>query len=290
MSPAAKECASRMGQPAWGPERPGAAVHDCWRVPVGEGDAALYRLTWVEDEHNMELGEATVVQAGNLAAGFPHFRVVPRHGRVAPAGAWHESELSLESIEFSQQFRLLAARTGDQAALLRLFDPETIVWFIGEGETMAAVSVRPGHAGDGLAVPLHHRHRVRRAAGPVAAPGRPDPGRGHAAPAEHRAAGLGWTGTPRRPHAPQHRGRALVLQALQVRARAATDRCNPVGVGVTMTVLAATSRSRHRHRRNARARLPVLRSALAARVVPAPSAYNPTAHEPREPTKQWLPC
>ena len=119
-------------------QQQGGLVHDCWRVQLGDSDAALYRFTWVIDQREGELGETTVVQA-TLAAGFPHFRVLPRHGRAAPAGGWHESELELESVEFSNQFRVLAGRDADRESLLRLFDPETIVWFIGQGATMATV-------------------------------------------------------------------------------------------------------------------------------------------------------
>jgi|tagenome__1003787_1003787.scaffolds.fasta_scaffold20965662_2 hypothetical protein len=122
----------------------------CWEVPVGDGAGTLYRWTWVvEDDRSpmmrelnepvgLRTAEVSVVQA-MLAAGFPHFRVVPRHGFVAPAGDWDEQEVELESVEFGHGFRLLAGRDGDREALLRLFDPETIVWFIGLGTAAPVV-------------------------------------------------------------------------------------------------------------------------------------------------------
>ena len=84
-----------------------------------------------------------MVQA-TLAAGFPHFRVVPRDGRIAPAHGGDERELQLESVEFAQRFRLLAGRGGDHETLLRLFDPDTIVWFIEQGETAPVVEYQLG--------------------------------------------------------------------------------------------------------------------------------------------------
>jgi len=122
----------------------------CWQVPVGDGTGTLFRWTWVvEDDRSpmmreldqpggMRTAEVSVVQA-MLAAGFPHFRVVPRHGFAAPAGDWDEQQVELESVEFGRQFRLLAGRDGDREALLRLFDPETIVWFIGLGDAAPVV-------------------------------------------------------------------------------------------------------------------------------------------------------
>src|SRR5262249_39427701 len=124
-------------------ELPGGAAHECFQVPVGDGSGWLYRWSWVVDQRNGTLAEATIVQA-TLAAGFPHFRVVPRHGHTAPSSGWDESELELESVEFCRQFRLLAGRDGDREALLQLFDPEMIVWFLGQGATMAVVEYRMG--------------------------------------------------------------------------------------------------------------------------------------------------
>ncbi|HET6847503.1 MAG TPA: hypothetical protein VFH74_01515 [Gaiellales bacterium] len=122
----------------------------CWEVPIGDGSGTLFRWTWVvEDDRSpmmrelnepvgMRTAEVSVVQA-MLAAGFPHFRVVPHRGFVAPAGDWDEEPVELESVEFGQRFRLLAGHDGDREALLRLFDPETIVWFIGLGEAAPVV-------------------------------------------------------------------------------------------------------------------------------------------------------
>jgi hypothetical protein len=116
----------------------------CWEVPIGDGTGTLFRWTWmVEDDRSplmrelnepagLRTAEATVVQA-MLAAGFPHFRVVLRHGFTPPAGDWDEQQVELESVEVGTEFRLLAGHDGDREALLRLFDPETIVWFIGLG-------------------------------------------------------------------------------------------------------------------------------------------------------------
>jgi hypothetical protein len=130
-------------------------AHDCWEVPIGDGSGTLYRWTWtLADDRSataremnlqigLRLGEVTVVQA-MLAAGFPHFRVVPRHGFVAPSGGWDEQEVQLESVEFGQQFKLLAGSDGDHQALLRLFDPETIVWSIGQGDLTPVIEYQLG--------------------------------------------------------------------------------------------------------------------------------------------------
>ena len=131
-------------------ELPGGEPSECWEVPVGDGKGTLFRWTWViEDDRgpmmramdapvDVRRGDVTIVQA-LLAAGFPHFRVVPRRGFVAPAGSWDEERVELESVEFGQRFRLLAGRDGDRDALLRLFDPETLVWFLGLGDTAPVV-------------------------------------------------------------------------------------------------------------------------------------------------------
>ena len=90
------------------------------------------------------MGEATVVQA-MLAAGFPHFRVVPRHRFVAPAvDGWNEQEVQLESLEFARDHRLLAAPDGDREMLLRLFDPELIVWYLGLGSAAPVIEYGVG--------------------------------------------------------------------------------------------------------------------------------------------------
>jgi hypothetical protein len=134
---------------------PDGQAHDCWEVPIGDGSGTLYRWTWtLADDRSatarqmdlqigLRLGEVTMVQA-LLAAGFPHFRVVPRHGFVAPSGGWDEQEVQLESVEFAAQFRLLAGKDGDRDALLRLFDPETIVWFVSQGALMPVIEYQLG--------------------------------------------------------------------------------------------------------------------------------------------------
>jgi hypothetical protein len=77
---------------------PEGSAHDCWQLSVGDGVGTLFRWTWVIQEgRDVRVGEATVV-AATLAAGFPHFRVVPRHGFVAPSADWDEQELHLESV------------------------------------------------------------------------------------------------------------------------------------------------------------------------------------------------
>jgi hypothetical protein len=136
-------------------ELPGGEAGDCWEVPVGDGTGTLYAWTWVlEDDRSLtqrelgvsvglRLGRTTVIQA-LLAAGFPHFRVVPRHGFVAPAAGWDEEQIDLESVEFGRRFRLLAGRDGDREALLRLFAPETIVWFLQLGDTAPAIEYGMG--------------------------------------------------------------------------------------------------------------------------------------------------
>jgi hypothetical protein len=123
---------------------PQGSAHDCWQLAIGDGGGTLFRWTWViEEGRDVRIGEATVV-AAMLAAGFPHFRVVPRHGFVAPSAGWDEQELHLESVELEARFRVLAGRDGDRQALLELFDPETIVWLINQGRAAPVIEYQQG--------------------------------------------------------------------------------------------------------------------------------------------------
>jgi hypothetical protein len=70
--------------------------------------------------------------------------VLPRRARHLPPGPGDEQELDLESIEFTRDNRLLVGRTGDRDALLRLFDPETIVWWIGQAALAPIVEYQTG--------------------------------------------------------------------------------------------------------------------------------------------------
>ena len=97
----------------------------------------------IQEGRDVRIGEATVVSA-MLAAGFPHFRVVPRHGFVAPSAGWDEQELHLESAELEADFRVLVGRDGDRQALLELFDPETIVWLINLGPVAPVIEYQLG--------------------------------------------------------------------------------------------------------------------------------------------------
>jgi hypothetical protein len=123
---------------------PEGSAHDCWQLPIGDGSGTLCRWTWmIQEGSEAHMCEATVVSA-MLAAGFPHFRVVPRHGFVAPSAGWDEQELHLESVELEAEFRVLAARDGDRQALLELFDPETIVWLINQGRAAPVIEYQLG--------------------------------------------------------------------------------------------------------------------------------------------------
>ena len=68
-------------------------------------------------------------------------------GAIAPAHGGDEREVELESVEFQRDHRLLAGRDGDREALLRLFDPDTIVWWIDLGALAPIVEYQTGHAG-----------------------------------------------------------------------------------------------------------------------------------------------
>jgi hypothetical protein len=116
----------------------------CFAVPVGEQQAALFAFTYtIGSGRDQVTVDTTVVQA-ELAAGFPHFRVLPRHARHLPPGPGAEQELDLESIEFDRENRVLVDRDGDRNALMRLFDPETIVWWIGLGTDAPIVEYQTG--------------------------------------------------------------------------------------------------------------------------------------------------
>ena len=125
---------------------PGGSAGDTYEVPLGTTTGTLFLWSWTVDDRNQPMGsrtyEVTVVSA-TLAAGFPHFRVIPRHGQAAPSNL-DEHEVELESVEFSSQFKLLAGGDGDQQALVSLFDPETIVWFINQGETAPVIEYQLG--------------------------------------------------------------------------------------------------------------------------------------------------
>ena len=69
---------------------------------------------------------------------------MPRHARHLPPGPGDEQELDLESIEFHRDHRVLVGRDGDRNALMRLFDPETIVWWIGLGTEAPIVEYQTG--------------------------------------------------------------------------------------------------------------------------------------------------
>jgi hypothetical protein len=113
-------------------------------VPVGEQGGALFAFTYtVGSGRDQVTVDTTIVQA-ELAAGFPHFRVLPRHARNLPTGPGDEHEVELESVEFQRDHRLVAGRDGDRDALLRLFDPETIVWWIDQGRLAPMVEYQTG--------------------------------------------------------------------------------------------------------------------------------------------------
>jgi hypothetical protein len=116
----------------------------CFAVPVAEQGGALFAFSYTVGSGRDRVSVDTTVVQAELAAGFPHFRVLPRHPRNLPPGPGDEQELDLESIEFHQDHQLLVARNGDRDALMRLFDPETIVWWIGLGSLAPIVEYQTG--------------------------------------------------------------------------------------------------------------------------------------------------
>jgi hypothetical protein len=116
----------------------------CFEVPVGERSAALFAFSYtVGSGRDQVTVDTTIVQA-LLAAGFPHFRVVPRDAHRLPPGPGDEHEVELESIEFQRDHKLLAGHGGDPAVLERMFDPETIVWWINQGSLAPIVEYQMG--------------------------------------------------------------------------------------------------------------------------------------------------
>ena len=116
----------------------------CFAVPVGEQEAAMFAFSYTIGSGRDQVDvETTLVQAV-LAAGFPHFRVLPAHADRLPPGPGDEHEVQLESIEFQHAHRLLAARGGDLDALMRLFDPEMIVWWLDQGSLAPIVEYQMG--------------------------------------------------------------------------------------------------------------------------------------------------
>jgi hypothetical protein len=125
-------------------EADNASAGPCFAVPVGEQDAALFAFTYTVGSGKDEVTVDTTVVQAELAAGFPHFRVLPRHGRNLPPGPGGEQQVELESVEFQRDHRLLAGRDVDRDALIRLFDPETIVWWIDLGSLAPIVEYQTG--------------------------------------------------------------------------------------------------------------------------------------------------
>jgi hypothetical protein len=107
-----------------------AHVGPSFAVPVGGGEGELFAFTYtIGSGRDQRHVDTTLVQT-DLAPGLPRFRVVPRHANDLPGGPWGDREMDLESVEFHDQHRLLVDHDGDREVLERVFDPETIVWFI----------------------------------------------------------------------------------------------------------------------------------------------------------------
>lgn len=116
----------------------------CYAVPVGDDDGALFAFSYSVGSGRDRVDVDTTVVQAQLSAGFPQFRVLPRHPRHLPPGPGGEQELDLESVEFHRDHQLLVARDGDREAVERLFDPETIVWWIGLGAGAPIVEYQLG--------------------------------------------------------------------------------------------------------------------------------------------------
>jgi len=70
--------------------------------------------------------------------------VVPRHANDLPSGPWGDREMDLESVEFHDDHRLLVDHDGDREVLERVFDPETIVWLTGLGDSAPVIEYQLG--------------------------------------------------------------------------------------------------------------------------------------------------
>jgi hypothetical protein len=124
--------------------RPGPA----FAVPVSTSSGALFPFSYSigsgRDRHDVD---TTVVQA-DVTAQLPSFSVIPRHANDLPYGPFGENEMDLESVEFHHDHKLVVDRHADRTVLERVFDPETIVWFINLGPDAPVVE----YAGGTLAV------------------------------------------------------------------------------------------------------------------------------------------
>src|SRR5262249_27433728 len=106
-------------------------VGECYEVPVGPQGGAMYQLlVHVGSDREPEFIPVVVVQAV-LAAGFPQFGVYPKSDGL-PREMTHPGmrKVEFESAEFADQFHVIADDDAPDERLRRLFDPETLVWWL----------------------------------------------------------------------------------------------------------------------------------------------------------------
>jgi hypothetical protein len=102
-----------------------------YAVPVGPQGGAMYQLLInVGSDRQPEFVPMVVVQA-LLAAGFPQFSVYATgDGLPKPLVRPGMRTVDFESADFAERFHVVVDRDAPDERVRRLFDPETLVWWI----------------------------------------------------------------------------------------------------------------------------------------------------------------
>jgi hypothetical protein len=102
-----------------------------YAVPVGPQGGAMYQLLVnTGTDRDPELVEMVVVQA-LLAAGFPQFSVYAAgDGLPKPLVRPGMRTVEFESADFAERFHVIVDKDAPDERVRRLFDPESLVWWI----------------------------------------------------------------------------------------------------------------------------------------------------------------
>jgi hypothetical protein len=106
-------------------------------VPTGPQGGVIYRYAYETGSGSDRESVDLIVVQTLPAAGFPHFRVEPRHGAPSGVSARCERDVELESAEFTERHRLTVDDRCAPERIRRLFEPDLIVWWLeNAGDTL----------------------------------------------------------------------------------------------------------------------------------------------------------